>query len=138
VLEAVATRDHTEIALQALGAEVQRRPGVVEITGPVAALAPLGKIGIPGDPSSAAFFLCAAAMVPDAHVVLEEVSLNPTRSALLDLLSGMGADISVVSLTERQGELVGSLRAGGFRQDALGRRPQRLRGDASPGLRLWL
>src|SRR5208337_1141691 len=64
---------------------------------------------VPGDISSAAFFLCAAALFPGSNLLLDSVLMNPTRAALLDVLIGMGCRISVVNLEEHHGELVGSV-----------------------------
>lgn len=109
VHEPAPTRDHTELLLRHLGAPLEQTGGRVAVTGPVATLQPLGEYRIPGDPSSAAFFLCAAAMLPGSDLLVDDVSLNPTRSALLDVLARMGARAQVVSIEDRGGELVGSL-----------------------------
>lgn len=110
VEETVRTRDHGELALRAFGAEVSRTRGRVLL----AAGQTLHAIEafVPGDISSAAFFLCAAAILPGSNLVLDAVGLNPTRAALLDVLTGMGARISVVGLEEHHGELVGTVRIG--------------------------
>lgn len=128
VTEPLATRDHTELLLAHLGAPLERRrkPQLqVALTGPVDKLAPLAEFRIPGDPSSAAFFLCAAAAFPEADLLVDEVSLNPTRSALLDVLARLGAKPEVVSVEDRAGELVGSLHLDGPKQ--------RLRGTVIEG-----
>ncbi|MGH9418198.1 MAG: 3-phosphoshikimate 1-carboxyvinyltransferase [Terriglobales bacterium] len=115
VTEALPTRDHTEVLLQQLGAPIERRPSErqVALAGPVASLAPLGSFAIPGDPSSAAYFLCAAACFPGADLLVDGVSLNPTRSALLDVLARLGARPSVASIESLGGELAGSLHLDG-------------------------
>ena len=59
--------------------------------------------------SSAAFFLCAASLFPESNLVIDGVLLNPTRSALLDILSAMGSRISMVRVEESHGELVGTI-----------------------------
>jgi 3-phosphoshikimate 1-carboxyvinyltransferase len=64
---------------------------------------------VPGDSSSAAFFLCAASIFPDSNLVIDGVLLNPTRSALLDVLTAMGSRISMVRVEEQHGELVGTI-----------------------------
>lgn len=112
VREPLPTRDHTEVLLRHLGAPVALEAGVA-IAGPVESLAPLGAFRIPGDPSSAAFFLCAAAALPGSDLLVDEVSLNPSRSALLDVLRRLGARPQVVSIEDRCGELVGSLHLDG-------------------------
>ncbi|MGN6592425.1 MAG: 3-phosphoshikimate 1-carboxyvinyltransferase [Terriglobales bacterium] len=113
VHEPAPTRDHTEQLLRHLGAPLDQRGDSIALTGPVGKLAPLGDFRIPGDPSSAAFFLCAAALLPDSDLLVDEVSLNPRRSALLDVLAGLGARAQVVSIEDRGGELVGSLHLDG-------------------------
>jgi 3-phosphoshikimate 1-carboxyvinyltransferase len=89
-----ATRDHTERMLAAMGAPVRTSGGgrTVEVTGPVAALRPLD-VDVPGDLSSAAFWLVAAALHPSAHVRLRGVGVNPSRAGLLEVLdrAGLGA-----------------------------------------------
>lgn len=107
VREAVRTRDHSELALRAFGAEVTRSLNSVSLRGPQ----PLHAIeaSVPGDLSSAAFFLCAAALFPDSALVLDSIGLNPTRATLLDVLTALGAHISVLNLEERNAELVGTV-----------------------------
>jgi len=93
VIEPVATRDHTERLLKAAGAKVDRRPGRVEIR-PAAALR-LGEIEVPGDFSSAAFFIVAATLLPESHLYLRGVGVNPGRTGLLTVLERMGARIGI-------------------------------------------
>jgi len=64
---------------------------------------------VPGDLSSAAFFLCAAALFPESNLVLDQLGMNPTRATLLDVLTALGAKINVLNLEENQGELIGSV-----------------------------
>ena len=111
VEEPVRTRDHGELALQAFGAELDRNANRVTMNGGQKLHAI--EAAIPGDISSAAFFLCAAALFPGSNLVLDFVLMNPTRAALLDVLIGMGCRISVVNLEEHHGELVGSVRVEG-------------------------
>ena len=89
VREALRTRDHSELALRAFGANLTRTSDSVSISGPQ----PLHAIdaAVPGDLSSAAFFLCAAALFPGSTLVLDSLGLNPTRAALLDVLTALGA-----------------------------------------------
>jgi 3-phosphoshikimate 1-carboxyvinyltransferase len=101
------TRNHGELALHAFGAEVQRTRGSVSITGGQS-LHALDAY-VPGDSSSAAFFLCAAAIFPESNLVIDGVLLNPTRSALLDVLTAMGSRISMLRVEEQRGELVGTI-----------------------------
>ncbi len=112
ITEPEPTRDHTELMLRQSGIPLELAPRRVALAGPVAGW-PGRDFRIPGDASSAAFFLCAGAWYPDSGVLIEEVLLNPTRSALLDLLRRMGARIEIVNLEQRGGELVGSLHVSG-------------------------
>lgn len=107
VREPVATRDHTEIALRELGAEVTIAPRLTRVRGGVELAGKL--LVVPGDLSSAAFFLIAALMLPDSDVTIANVGLNPTRTALLDVLRGMGASIKVLHIEQVNGELIGTL-----------------------------
>jgi 3-phosphoshikimate 1-carboxyvinyltransferase len=107
VEEAHATRDHGEHALRAFGAELGRSRNQVSIRGGQV-LKPL-QAYVPGDSSSAAFFLCAAAIFPESNLVLDGVLLNPTRSALLDVLTAMGCRVSMLRVEEQHGELVGTI-----------------------------
>ena len=107
VEEPVITRDHTEIALRELGAEITLMPRMVKVQGGV----PLkGRdLLVPGDISSAAFFLAAALITPDSDLTITGVGLNPTRTALLDVLRAMGAQIKLLHVEEANGELIGNL-----------------------------
>ena len=108
VREPVRTRDHTEIALREFGAEIESVRGVItlregaQLTG--------RELIIPGDLSSAAFFLVAALLLPDSNLLIHGVGMNPTRSALLDFLVSMGASIKIVDVQQTGGELIGDLR----------------------------
>ncbi len=107
VEEPARTRDHGELALRAFGVEVERDRNTVSIQGGQAVQAL--EAYVPGDISSAAFFLSAAAVFPESNLVIDGVLLNPTRSALLDVLSAMGSRISMVRVEESHGELVGTI-----------------------------
>jgi 3-phosphoshikimate 1-carboxyvinyltransferase len=107
VRESVRTRDHGELALRAFGAEIQRTTDSVTIAGGQK-LHAIESV-IPGDMSSAAFFLCAAALFPDSSLVFDQLGMNPTRATLLDVLTSLGAKIHVLNLEEKQGELIGSV-----------------------------
>jgi 3-phosphoshikimate 1-carboxyvinyltransferase len=107
VEEPVRTRDHSELALRAFGAELQRSRTMVKIRGGQRLHAIEGPV--PGDISSAAFFLCAAALLPGSSLAVDGVGLNPTRAVLLDVLSALGAQISVVDVEDHNGELIGSI-----------------------------
>ena len=107
VNEPVASRDHTEIALREFGAALsvaQRKITLIgrpRLTG--------RELTVPSDLSSAAFFIVAALLVPGSQLTIRGVGLNPTRSALLDLLTGMGARILIPTLESRNGELIGDI-----------------------------
>jgi 3-phosphoshikimate 1-carboxyvinyltransferase len=107
VREALRTRDHSELALRAFGATLTRTIDSISISGPQS-LHAIDAI-VPGDISSAAFFLCAAALFPGSGLVLDSLGLNPTRATLLDVLTALGAHISVLNLEEKNAELVGTV-----------------------------
>jgi 3-phosphoshikimate 1-carboxyvinyltransferase len=113
--EPVRTRDHGEVALRAFGAKVERgsagSANAVRIRGGQRLRGIEARI--PGDLSSAAFFLCAAALFPDSQLTLPDLLMNPTRARLLDILMQMGLRISVTKLDEIHGEMVGSLQVEG-------------------------
>jgi 3-phosphoshikimate 1-carboxyvinyltransferase len=108
VRESIRTRDHSELALQEFGADITMRKNAVTVEGPARLTG--RELTVPGDLSSAAFFLAAASIVPGSDVVIESVGLNPTRAELIDFLIAMGADIQVLGVHRTAGELVGDLR----------------------------
>ena len=107
VHESVRTRDHGELALRAFGAEIARGTDWVSIEGGQQLQAI--EADVPGDISSAAFFLCAAALFPGSNLVFDMLGLNPTRATLLDVLTALGTHIGVLNLEEKHGELVGTV-----------------------------
>jgi len=111
VEEPVRTRDHGELALRAFGARLTQNGKLARITGgqTLHAIAAV----IPGDISSAAFFLCAAALFPGSQLILSGLGLNPTRSYLLDLLVSMGVRTALTQVEENHGELVGNVQVEG-------------------------
>jgi len=111
VSEPVRTRDHGEQALAAFGAEVKRQGNEIRIEGGQKLRAI--EADIPSDISSAAFFLCAAALFPGSQVVIGGLLLNPTRARMLDTLISMGVGISVTQLEEQYGELRGTVQIQG-------------------------
>lgn len=111
VEEPIQTRDHGELALQAFGARVERQMREVSIEGGQK-LKGIEAV-VPGDISSSAFFLCAAALFPNSHLLIPGLLLNPTRARLLDFLIGLGLRITMSGLEEQHGELVGSLQVEG-------------------------
>jgi 3-phosphoshikimate 1-carboxyvinyltransferase len=108
VREPVRTRDHTEIALKEFGADIESLKRVITLRS--GARLTGRELTIPGDLSSAAFFLVAALLMRDSNLVIHGVGLNPTRSALLDFLVGMGASIKILDVHQTGGELIGDLR----------------------------
>jgi len=104
--EPVRTRDHGELALRSFGAEVDELASNRWRVRGGQTLRPIHAV-VPGDISTAAFFLCAAALFPEANLVLDNLLLNPTRAAVLDVLRSLGLKISVLQVEQRHGELTG-------------------------------
>jgi 3-phosphoshikimate 1-carboxyvinyltransferase len=115
VEEPLPTRNHTEVALRAFGAQLEQTSVAsgheVRIRGGQCLRGIEARI--PGDLSSAAFFLCAAALFPNSQLMLPNLLMNPTRARLLDILMQMGLRISVTQLDQVHGEMVGSLQIEG-------------------------
>ncbi len=107
VTETQRTRDHTEVALAEFGATVERPDRTIRVHGGPRLQA--AQPTVPGDISSAAFFLAAALLLPDSNLLISGVGLNPTRTAILDVLASWGAPVSLVNLEMRRGELVGDI-----------------------------
>jgi len=93
IIEPIATRDHTERLLKRLGVSMRCTDCTITLEPPLGEIAAPDQLVIPGDLSSAAFFVVAAVILPDSHVVIREVSLNPSRRHFLDVLTRMGAAI---------------------------------------------
>jgi 3-phosphoshikimate 1-carboxyvinyltransferase len=107
IREPVTTRDHTEIALRELGADISIEPRVASVRSGGRLTGKM--LVVPGDLSSAAFFIIGALMLPESDIILTNVGLNPTRTALLDILRSMGANIRLLHIEEVNGELIGNL-----------------------------
>ncbi len=107
VTEPMRSRDHTEIALREFGASLRVEGRRITVTGRSKLVG--REVTVPGDLSSAAFFLVAALLVPGSRLSIAGVGLNPTRSALLDFLKGMGAQIRLPRVASHCGELVGEI-----------------------------
>jgi 3-phosphoshikimate 1-carboxyvinyltransferase len=105
--EPVRTRDHSEHALRAFGATIRREADTLSIPGPQRLKAI--EATVPGDLSSAAFFLCAALLFPDSNLILDSIGMNPTRTALLDVLGLLGAKFKVLNVEEHHGEMIGTI-----------------------------
>lgn len=107
VTEPALSRDHTERMLQAYGVEITRDDRTVSIRGGQTLKAT--HIVVPGDISSAAFFLVAAAIVPKSKITLKRVGINPTRSGIIDVMQQMGATLSVEHVRVESGEPVADI-----------------------------
>ena len=127
VRESIPTRDHTELALAAFGVDVATEAGAVAVAGgqrPRAAT-----LRVPGDVSSAAFWMTAAAALPGSEVTIEEVGLNPTRTGVLEVLRRAGARLEIVRTDDGSGEPSGTI---SVRHGAL--RPVVIAPDEVPGV----
>jgi 3-phosphoshikimate 1-carboxyvinyltransferase len=111
--EPLRARDHGEVALRAFGAHVEQNGNEVRIRGGQR-LKGIEAV-VPGDISSAAFFLCAAALFPGSQLTVTNLLMNPTRARLLDILIQIGLRVSVTQLEELHGELVGTVQVEGGR-----------------------
>ncbi len=109
VVQPGAARDHSELMLRSMGADLLTEGDTVTLT-PGQALRPLD-LTVPGDMSSAAFPIVAALTVPDSDLTLTGINLNPTRTGLLDVLTAMGADLTITETGTEAGEPVGTIRA---------------------------
>jgi len=107
VQEKIATRDHTELALRAFGAHVESQAGSVSIEGGQRLTAI--EAYVPGDLSTATFFLCAAAMFAESNLIFDHVLLNPTRAGILDVLATMGLKVGFLKVEDLHGETIGSV-----------------------------
>jgi 3-phosphoshikimate 1-carboxyvinyltransferase len=107
VVERIPTRDHTERMLEAAGARVRRSSSSVTVE-PAGALR-LEEVDVPGDFSSAAPLLVAAALVPGSDVTIHDLGVNPRRTGLLDVLERMGARVSLFERRRSGGEPVASV-----------------------------
>ena len=113
VTEPARTRDHTELALDEFGAAIERHGRTTKIHGLFGGNGG-GKLAgrsleVPGDLSSAVFFIAAASLVPQSNISIHNVGLNPTRTAILDVFAGMGASIEMMSVRSANGEVIGDL-----------------------------
>jgi 3-phosphoshikimate 1-carboxyvinyltransferase len=111
VSEPIATRNHSEIALRELGAAIRVDGLKISIAG--RPRWPGRRLEVPSDISGAAFFLAAGLLLPGSDLTIEGIGLNPTRTALLDVLRAMGARIEITRSELRNGERVGDLRVTG-------------------------
>jgi 3-phosphoshikimate 1-carboxyvinyltransferase len=115
--ESIRTRDHTEHALRAFGATLTRESvaasDIAKLSIPGHQKLKAIDATVPGDLSSAAFFLCAALLFPDSNLILDSVGMNPTRASLLDVITALGGKIKVLNVEEQHGELIGTIQVNG-------------------------
>ncbi|MDD2433535.1 MAG: 3-phosphoshikimate 1-carboxyvinyltransferase, partial [Clostridia bacterium] len=107
ILEPSVSRNHTELMLEAFGAQVEREEGWVRLKGLPKLQAQ--QIFVPGDLSSAAFLLVAGLIVPHSRITIKSVGLNPTRCGIIDILHAMGANLRVFDREEKAGEVQGAI-----------------------------
>jgi 3-phosphoshikimate 1-carboxyvinyltransferase len=113
VTEPARTRDHTELALEEFGAPINKIGKTIRIEGLAAgngsAKLQARSLDVPGDLSSAVFFIAAASLFADSNLLIHNVGLNPTRTAILDVFASMGASLQMLSVRSAHGEIVGDL-----------------------------
>ncbi|MFJ7933455.1 3-phosphoshikimate 1-carboxyvinyltransferase [Sporosarcina sp. NPDC096371] len=107
VSEETVSRDHTERMLEQFGADIQKDGNTVRVTG--GRMLSGTDVRVPGDISSAAFFMAAAAMIKGSSVTFKDVGLNPTRTGILDVLKAMGAKIDILEQSDGLGEPYGTV-----------------------------
>lgn len=106
VREPKPSRNHTELMLAALGAEIESKTCEIRLRSSELQACDLQ---VPGDISSAAFFITPAAAMPGSHLIVKDVGLNPSRTGIIDVLKDMGAGISLENVTKLGGELRGNV-----------------------------
>lgn len=109
VIEPAETRDHTERAFPLFGLSCDVQGLQVSVAGGQRPSAPESKLKVPGDPSSAAVWAAAAAVIPGSQVHIRDVALNPRRIGFLSALERLGADVSVAQESQLGGEPVGTI-----------------------------
>jgi len=102
IVEAVQTRDHTEIMLKAMGARLRRQGRTLRVM--PSSLRALGRMRVPGDLSSAVYLLCAAATLPGSALTVRRVGLNPTRTHALQVMRQMGVELRIARRSHDNGE----------------------------------
>ncbi|HET9479952.1 MAG TPA: 3-phosphoshikimate 1-carboxyvinyltransferase [Pyrinomonadaceae bacterium] len=133
VIETVPSRDHTERLFNGFGVPVITNSDLsVALDGPARFNG--GAITIPGDISSAAFFIAAAMLLPGSELVIEGVGLNPTRAAFLSVLKSWGADISQTDLRTERNEPVGTVKVRGGIHGTASASDRMLSGNLIPSL----
>lgn len=107
IIEPIQSRNHTELMLNSFGAHLHKEDNIIRIEGGT----PLRgqKLIVPGDVSSAAFFMVAGLIVPEGHIILKNVGLNKTRSGIIEVLQEMGASLNIRDIYSTAGELMGTV-----------------------------
>jgi 3-phosphoshikimate 1-carboxyvinyltransferase len=108
IIEPSATRDHTERMIRHFGGEIKMEDGTITVMGGQRLSA--ANIHVPGDISSAAFFLVAGAIVPKSEIILKNVGLNPTRTGIIEVMNEMGADLELISSHDSAFEPFGDMK----------------------------
>lgn len=133
VIETSLSRDHTERLFNGFGVPVKTHDDLsITIDGPARLRG--GPFTIPGDVSSAAYFVAAAMLLPGSDLTIERVGLNPTRAAFLEVLSSWGADISVTSVQSERNEPFGTIHVRGGINRTAGEKERTLSGSMIPAL----
>ncbi|MEE0880086.1 MAG: 3-phosphoshikimate 1-carboxyvinyltransferase, partial [Turicibacter sp.] len=107
--EPIPTRDHTEKMFEAFQIAYNKEDKIITVKGPQVPVTP-GEVFVPGDISSAAFFIVAALMVPGSDILIGNVGINETRSGIIDVVKAMNGDITLLNERYFGGELVADLR----------------------------
>ena len=133
VIEKSPTRDHTERLFKGFGVPVNTHDDLsISIDGP--ARFPAGAFTIPGDISSAAYFIAAAMLLPRSELTIEAVGLNPTRAAFLSVLRSWGAELSTTDLRTERNEPIGTINLSGGLRSAVRDEDRTLSGAMIPSL----
>jgi len=107
IIEPAETRDHTERMIRKFGGEIQKDGHVLRVKGNQKLKG--SEIHVPGDISSAAFFLVAGAIVPGSEIVLNNVGVNPTRNGIIEVMTKMGANLEIIQQEDDSFEPMGSM-----------------------------
>ncbi len=107
IREPFKSRDHTEKLLSYMEADIEVQDTRVKIRKSELCPKPMS---IPGDISSAAFFIVAASIIPDSEIIIRDVGLNPTRTGIIDIMRDMGADITILDKREECSEEIGDIK----------------------------
>ena len=109
VIENTPSRDHTERIMKAFGVDITRKGRAITVK-PARELVAPPEIHVPGDISSAAYFMVAATIIKGSNILLKNVGINPTRTGIIDVLRDMGANIEILNRTESGGEEAADIR----------------------------